>query len=227
MTVAADQSSARPSFGAASAGGRRLHPLPVRIMHWINAVAIIIMIGSGWEIYNDEIVFGWLTFPKTIVIGTWAATALQWHFFGMWILGLNGLCYLAYGLFTGRFRRKLLPIRPRELVADIKGALSFHLAHDDITIYNAVQKVLYVGVILIVILQVTSGLAVWKPVQFPTLYKLFVDFQGARLVHFIGMALICGFVVIHVSLALLVPKTLVAMVTGGPRAPSGDAGDGA
>lgn len=217
MTITADPSPARPFADAAPGGGRKLHPLPVRIMHWINAFAMIVMIGSGWEIYNDEIIFGWLTFPKAIVIGTWAATALQWHFFGMWILGINGLCYLAYGLATGRFRRKLLPIRPRELVSDIKGALSFHLAHDDITTYNAVQKMLYVGVILIAILQVTSGLAVWKPIQFPTLYKLFVDFQGARLVHFLGMALICGFMVVHVTLALLVPKTLVAMVTGGPR----------
>lgn len=217
MTVIADHSPARPVVDAESGGGRKLHPLPVRIMHWINAFAMIVMIGSGWEIYNDEIIFGWLTFSKSIVIGTWAATALQWHFFGMWVLGINGLCYLAYGLATGRFRRKLLPIRPREFIADVKGALSLHLAHDDITVYNAVQKVLYVGVILLVIVQITSGLAVWKPIQFPTLYKLFVDFQGARLVHFLGMALICGFIVVHVSLALLVPKTLVAMVTGGPR----------
>ena len=217
MTAVADHSPARESPSAADSGGRKLHPWPVRIMHWINAVAMIVMIGSGWEIYNDEIIFGWLAFPKSVVIGTWAATALQWHFLGMWILGINGLCYLVYGLATGRFRRKLLPIRPRELVSDIKGALSFHLAHDDITVYNAVQKVLYVGVILIAILQVTSGLAVWKPIQFPTLYKLFIDFQGARLAHFIGMVLICGFLLIHVSLALLVPRTLVAMVTGGPR----------
>lgn len=198
---------------------RPLHPLPIRIMHWINAIAMVIMIGSGWEIYNDEIIFGWLTFPKWAVVGTWAATALQWHFFGMWVLGLNGLAYLAYGIATGRLRRKLLPISPREFIADVKGALSFQLAHDDITVYNAVQKVLYVGVIAIVIVQVLSGLAIWKPIQFPTLYKLFIDFQSARLVHFIGMALICGFVLVHVSLALLVPKTLVAMVTGGPRTP--------
>lgn len=187
-------------------------------MHWINAAAMLIMIGSGWEIYNDEIIFGWLHFPKWAVVGTWAATALQWHFFGMWILGLNGLAYIAYGLATGRFRRKLLPIRPREVVAAVRDALSLHLAHDDITVYNAVQKILYVGVILVVIVQVLSGLAIWKPIQFPTLYALFVDFQGGRLAHFIGMALICGFIVVHVSLALLVPKTLVAMVTGGPRA---------
>ena len=197
----------------------RLHPWPVRIMHWINAVAIIIMIGSGWEIYNDEIIFGWIAFPKTTVLGIWAAGALQWHFFGMWLLTLNGIAYLAYGLVTGRFRRKLLPIRVREVIATVKEALSLHLAHDDITVYNGVQKLLYVGVIAIVVVQVLSGLAIWKPIQLQSLAALFYDFQGARLAHFLGMAAICGFLVIHVALALLAPKTLWAMISGGPRTP--------
>ena len=127
---------------------RRLHPLALRIMHWINALAMILMIGSGWEIYNDEVIFGWLHFPHWMTIGGGAEGALQWHFAAMWLLMLNGLCYLAYGLATGRFRRKLLPIWPSELIADIRDALRFRLAHDDITHYNAVQKLLYAGVIV-------------------------------------------------------------------------------
>jgi thiosulfate reductase cytochrome b subunit len=129
---------------------------------------------------------------------------------------INGLCYLAYGFATGRFRRKLLPIRPSQLIADISDALRFRLAHDDITHYNAVQKLLYAGVIAIIIVQVASGFAVWKPMQLSELAALFGSFQGARLVHFIGMALIVGFLVVHVALALLVPKTIGAMITGGP-----------
>jgi thiosulfate reductase cytochrome b subunit len=195
----------------------RLHPLPVRIMHWVNAIAIIIMIGSGWKIYNDEVLFGWLHFPDAITIGGEAQGALQWHFFGMWILMLNGLAYLIYGFVSGRFRRKLMPIRIRELLSDIGKALRFNLAHDDITRYNAVQKLLYAGVILVVVVQVISGLVVWKPMQFSELTVLFYDFQGARLVHFIGMAAIVGFLCVHVALALLVPKTIGAMLTGGPR----------
>ena len=130
---------------------------------------------------------------------------------------VNGLCYLAYGIVTGRFRRKLLPIRPSEIISNIRDALRFRLAHDDITRYNAVQKLLYVGIIVVIVVQVLSGLAVWKPMQFSELAALFYNFQGARLVHFLGMAAIVVFLVVHVALALLVPKTIGAMITGGPR----------
>ncbi len=135
----------------------------------------------------------------------------------MWLLMLNGLCYLAYGFATGRFRRKLLPIWPSEIISNVRDALRFRLAHDDITHYNAVQKLLYVGIIAVIVVQVLSGFAIWKPVQLSELVTLFYDFQGARLAHFIGMAAIVGFLVIHVALALLVPKTIGAMITGGPR----------
>jgi thiosulfate reductase cytochrome b subunit len=195
---------------------RKLHPLPVRIMHWVNALAIFIMIGSGWKIYNDDVIFGWLHFPDAVVIGKWAQHGLQWHFFGMWILVLNGLAYLAYGVASGRFRRKLFPISIRELLVTVGEALRLKLAHDDLTHYNAVQKILYLGIILIGILIVISGLALWKPVQFSELASLFGSFQTIRLVHFLCMSAIVAFLLVHVTLALLVPRSLVAMFTGGP-----------
>jgi thiosulfate reductase cytochrome b subunit len=195
---------------------RRLHPLPLRIMHWINAVAIFIMIGSGWKIYNDDVLFSFLRFPDSIVIGKWAQYGLQWHFFGMWIFVLNGIAYLTYGIVTGRFWQKLFPISVREVLVTVGEALRFRLRHDDLTHYNAVQKVLYLGVMLVGILIVISGLALWKPVQFSELASLFGSFQNIRLVHFFCMAAIVGFIVVHVSLAVLVPQSLVAMVTGGP-----------
>src|SRR5579862_6987881 len=125
---------------------QRLHPWPVRTMHWINAVAIFIMIGSGWKIYNDDVILGWLHFPDSVVIGKWAQYGLQWHFFGMWIFVLNGAAYLTYGIVTGRFRQKLFPISIREIIHTVRETLRFHLSHDDLTVYNAVQKVLYLGV---------------------------------------------------------------------------------
>jgi thiosulfate reductase cytochrome b subunit len=197
----------------------RLHPLAIRVMHWINALTMIVLIMSGWAIYNDEVIFGWLHFPSWMTMGGGPEGALQWHFLAMWILVANGIAYLAYGFGTGRFRRKLLPIRIGEIIAEMRKALALDLAHDDLTHYNAVQRVLYVGIILVVILQVISGLVVWKPVQFSELAILFYDFQGARLVHFLGMAAIVGFLVLHVALALIVPKTLAAMITGGPDEP--------
>lgn len=189
-------------------------------MHWVNAVAMIVMIGSGWGIYNDEVIFGWLFVPQALRLGSWAAYSLQWHFAAMWVLALNGLAYLAYGFATGRFRERLLPIRAPEIVHDIREALRFRLAHADLTVYNAVQKVLYVVVILAGISQILTGLAIWKPVQFDGLTALFGGFQGARLAHFLGMAVIFGFLVVHVLLAVLVPRTLLAMLTGGPQVPA-------
>ena len=195
----------------------RLHPLALRIMHWINVLAIFIMIGSGWRIYNDDVIFGWLTFPDFLVIGKWAQYGLQWHFFGMWIFALNGICYLSYGIATGRFRQKLFPISLREIRATIGDALRLRLTHEDLTVYNAVQKILYLGVILVGILIVTTGLCLWKPVQFSELAGLFGNFQTIRLIHFLCMSAIVAFIVVHVTLAFLVPRSLIAMVTGGPK----------
>jgi thiosulfate reductase cytochrome b subunit len=190
-----------------------IHPRWVRITHWINAIAMLVMIGSGWEVYNASPLFGF-SFPKSITLGGWLAGALQWHFAAMWVLFVNGLVYVTLGLATGRFRRKLLPIHPAEVVSDVKAALTGHLAHDDISVYNAVQKLLYIGVILCGVLIVLTGLSIWKPVQFQELTALFGGYDFARYVHFFAMAAIVGFLVVHVLLALLVPKTLRAMVVG-------------
>jgi thiosulfate reductase cytochrome b subunit len=206
----------KPPVQSGARAEPRLHPLPLRVMHWINAIAIFIMIGSGWKIYDDDVIFGWLHFPDFLTIGKWAQHGLQWHFFGMWIFVINGLAYLTYGIATGRFRRKLFPISIGELFSTIVEALTFRLKHDDLTHYNAVQKILYLGVMAVGVLIVISGLALWKPVQFSELAALFYNFQTIRLVHFLCMTAIVGFVLVHVSLALLVPQSLVAMVTGGP-----------
>src|SRR5215207_4687665 len=190
-----------------------IHPAWVRITHWINAVAMLVMIGSGWEIYNASPLFEF-KFPGSITLGGWLAGALLWHFAAMWLLAINGIVYVALGLITGRFRSKLLPIRPGEVVADVKAALALKLAHDDLSKYNAVQRLLYLGVILTGVLIVLSGLAIWKPIQLQWLTALFGGYDAARYVHFFAMAAIVGFLVVHVLLALLVPKSLRAMVTG-------------
>jgi thiosulfate reductase cytochrome b subunit len=205
-----------PNVKSTARSPRRLHPLPLRIMHWINAVAIFIMIGSGWKIYNDDAIFGILHFPDALVIGKWAQYGLQWHFFGMWIFVLNGIAYLSYGIATGRFRRKLFPVSVRDVLATVADALRFRLGHDDLTHYNGVQKVLYLGVMLVGILIVTTGLCLWKPVQFSELANLFGNFQTIRLIHFLCMSAIVAFILVHVTLALLVPRSLLAMLTGGP-----------
>lgn len=191
-----------------------IHPRWVRVCHWINALAILVMVGSGWQIYNASPLFDFLTFPRQIALGNWLAGALLWHFAAMWVLVINGVIYVTLGIASGRFRRKLLPIRPAEVMSDVKAALTFRLSHDDLTHYNAVQKLLYSGVILTGVVIVLSGLSIWKPVQFQELTALFGGYDTARYVHFIAMTAIVGFIAVHVALALIVPKSLRAMITG-------------
>jgi thiosulfate reductase cytochrome b subunit len=190
-----------------------IHPLWVRITHWINAVAILVMIGSGWQIYNAAPLFPF-TFPRSITLGGWLAGAIMWHFAAMWVLVINGIVYVTLGIVTGRFRRKLLPIYPSEVIAAVKDALSGRLAHDDLSVYNAVQRLLYLGVILAGVFVVLTGLSIWKPVQLQELTALFGGYDAARYLHFLAMSLIAGFIAIHVLMALLVPKSLRAMIRG-------------
>jgi thiosulfate reductase cytochrome b subunit len=199
-----------PATAPASA---TIHPLWVRVTHWVNAIAMLVMIGSGWEIYNASPLFPF-TFPRSITLGGWLAGALLWHFAAMWVLAVNGLVYITLGIATGRFRSKLFPIRPSEVIADTFAALRGKLSHEDLSIYNAVQKLLYLGVIIAGIMVVLSGIAIWKPIQFQELTALFGGFDTARYVHFLAMAAIVGFLVVHVLVALLVPKSIRAMVRG-------------
>src|SRR5438876_3268686 len=205
--------NATPGGAAGARPQEPVHPPYVRVTHWINAVAIMAMIGSGWEIYNASPLFPFV-FPRGITLGGWLAGALLWHFAAMWLLAVNGLIYLVLGIATGRFRRKLVPIRPGEVLADARAALTGRLAHDDLSVYNAVQKLLYLGVILAGIVIVLSGLAIWNPVQLQELTALLGGYDAARYVHFFAMAAIVGFLVIHVVMALLVPKSLRAMIIG-------------
>jgi len=217
------ESPAMPAVGATKV----IHPLAVRITHWINALAMVIMIGSGWRIWNSEPIFNYY-FPVWATLGgdfaasqdlhneLGLASALQWHFAGMWLLVINGLIYFTYGLASGHFRRVLFPVSVHAFLRDFLAALTFRLPHH-LGVYNAVQKLLYLGVLAAGIVMVLSGLAIWKPGQFQELAWLFGGFDTARLVHFLGMSAIVLFVVVHISLVVIVPKTLPTMITG--RAP--------
>jgi thiosulfate reductase cytochrome b subunit len=208
MNVAVADPAAEPDSAQ-----RAVHPLWLRVTHWINAAAMIVMIMSGWQIYNASPLFPFV-FPREITLGGWLAGALLWHFAAMWLLVVNGIVYVTLGILTGRFRRKLFPVTARAVIADLKAALTFRLSHDDLSVYNAVQKLLYLGVILAGFVVVLSGLAIWKPVQLQTLTAIFGGYEAARYVHFFAMVAIVGFLVVHVALALLVPKSLRSMITG-------------
>ncbi len=198
---------------ASATPAKVIQPAWVRALHWTNAVAMVLMIMSGWQIYNASPLFDF-RFASSLTLGGWLGGALLWHFAAIWLLMVNGLIYLALGLATGRFRKKLLPITPAGVIADTKAALTGKLSHADLSKYNYVQKLLYAGIIVVGILIVLSGLSIWKPVQLQYLTALFGGYEAARYVHFICMALIVAFMVVHVALALLVPKSLRAMIIG-------------
>jgi thiosulfate reductase cytochrome b subunit len=203
-----------PRVSAAS--GVVIHPHWVRITHWVNVVAMFVMITSGWRIYDASPLFRF-TFPPAITIGDGLdglPGALLWHFAAMWLLAINGVTYVALGVLGGRFRRKLLPIRPADVVRDLGAALTGKLSHDDLSVYNAVQRLLYTGVIAAGVVSVLSGVSIWKPVQLQELAAVFGGYDAARFVHFFAMATIVGFLLIHVILAILVPKSLRAMIVG-------------
>jgi thiosulfate reductase cytochrome b subunit len=190
-----------------------IHPLWVRITHWINAVALFVMIASGWRIYNASPLFRF-EFPPAISLGDGLADGLLWHFAAMWLFVVNGLVYVTLGIATGRFRRKLLPVRAGDVVRDIGAALTGKLSHHDLSVYNAVQRLLYIGVIFAGLLAAVSGLSIWKPVQVQELTSVFGGYDAARYVHFVAMAAIAAFLVLHITLAILVPKSLRAMILG-------------
>ena len=205
-----------------------MHPLTVRITHWLNALAIFIMIMSGWRIYNSDPIFPFY-FPVWLTLGgsydgsvdihneDGLAGALQWHFAGMWLLTINGIVYIAYGIASGHFRRAFFPVGPAAFLRDTIAAMQFKLPHH-YGVYNAVQKTLYLGVLLAGVVMVLTGLAIWKPGQFQELAFLFGGFDTARLIHFLGMLTIVLFLFVHIALVILVPKTRPAMITG--RAPA-------
>ena len=200
----------------------KVHPLVVRITHWINALAILVMVASGWRIYNASPLFGF-RFPDDWTLGGWLAGALQWHFAAMWLLAVNGLAYLAYGVISGHLRRKLLPVSPAGILRDLRDAFRGKLAHHDLSVYNAAQRAAYLSALAIVMVLVLSGLVLWKPVQFYTLGALMGDYEGARYVHFFAMGALLLFVLVHVVMVLLVPRTLPSMFTGRVKVKGGAA----
>ncbi len=206
------------SFSSAPiAAGVAIHPLVVRVCHWVNAFAILLMIFSGWRIYDASPIFRF-EFPAYLTLGGWLGGALQWHFAAMWLLVINGLVYVLYGLLSGHYRRSFFPVGIAAILREFANLLHGRISHA-LGSYNAIQKLAYLVVILLGITLVLSGLAIWKPVQFQVLAALMDGYDGARVVHFLAMAGVVGFILVHVLMVALVPRTLPPMFTG--RLPRG------
>lgn len=190
-----------------------IHPVWLRLTHWLNAVAVVVLATSGWRIYNAAPFFPF-ELPRALTLGGWLGGALQWHFAAMWLLVVNGLLYLTINIASGRLLRQFFPLSPRLLLADFMAAMKGKLAHADPRRYNMVQRAAYLFVMLDCMVLVLSGLVLWKSVQFPLLRELLGGYESARRVHFIAMTLLVGFVGVHLLMVALVPRTLVAMLRG-------------
>jgi thiosulfate reductase cytochrome b subunit len=196
-----------------TASPKASHPRWLRLTHWLNALAVLVMVTSGWRIYNASPLYDF-SFPKSITLGGWLGGALQWHFAAMWFLAINGLVYLVINLLSGRLKRRFFPVSPKGVMHDLGAALRGRLGHADLSHYNQVQRVAYLFVMVDITLLVISGLVLWKSVQFALLRDLLGGYEGARHVHFIAMSLLVAFVAVHLVMVALVPKTLLAMIVG-------------
>jgi thiosulfate reductase cytochrome b subunit len=207
--------TALPPRPAGSRTGRQsaVQPAWVRVTHWLNALGAILMVMSGWRIYDASPLFDF-RFPDSITLGGWLGGALQWHFAAMWLLGVNGVVYLLLNILTGRARSRFWPLSVRQLASDFSAALHGRLSHDDLVRYNAVQKAAYVGAVILLVVMVLSGLVLWKSVQFPLLRALLGGYDTARVVHFLAMCGLVFFFLVHVTMVALVPRTLRTMILG-------------
>ena len=190
-----------------------IHPVWLRVTHWLNAIAMLLLIMSGWRIYDAAPFFAFVI-PKNLTLGGWLGGAIQWHFAAMWLLVGNGIVYLACNALGGRLFRKFFPLSPREFVSDLLSALRGRLSNADPRQYNTVQRLAYLFVIADAVLLVMSGLVLWKSVQFPILRELLGGYEATRRVHFLAMSALVAFVGVHLVMVALVPRTLLTMIRG-------------
>lgn len=190
-----------------------IQPGWLRLTHWLNAIAVVVLVLSGWRIYNASPVFSF-HLPRSVSLGGWLGGALLWHFAAMWVLMINGLIYLALNIFSGRIGKRFFPIRVADVWHDLSAALRGKLSHAQLNDYNAVQKSAYLFVILDSVALILSGLVIWKSVQFPLLRALLGGYDNARVVHFVAMAALVVFIVVHLIMVALVPRSLLTMLRG-------------
>jgi thiosulfate reductase cytochrome b subunit len=189
------------------------HGLPprwVRATHWIHVASFFTLLASGWQIYAAD-PFWVPAFPEWATLGGSLPGALQWHFAAMWVFVANGVVAVVTLVASGRLRRLYLSVSRASFTADLKRFVRNPLDHGDGG-RNAIQKLAYLGVLVVLALEVASGLSLWKPVQFQALSALLGGYEMTRRIHFTGMATLACFVAGHVALALASPQLLLPML---------------
>ncbi len=192
------------------------HPTIIRFTHWINLLALGIMVCSGLRIYNASPLWNF-TIPSWMTLGGWLAGARQWHFFGMWLFVVNGLLWVVYNILSRHGRKTTIFSR-----SDLPGVLPMVLYymrirkdHPHIRKYNALQKLAYTTVPLVAAVSVLSGLAIYWPVQFQAVARFFGNYDTARYWHFAAMACIVLFFLGHlVMVGIAGWSNFLSIITG-------------
>lgn len=204
------------------------HPWAVRFCHWVNTVALFVMVFSGLQIFRAFPSFGakipqndLLNWPKAFALGGWLGGGLQWHLTFVWIYVATGLFYVAYEMFSGNYRQVLFT--PKDIPGVwpmVRHYFLFRPKPLQREAYNPLQKLAYTSAIGLGILSVITGVAVWKPVQFSWLTMLLGGFQWARIWHFAVMWAILFFIFGHLVMVILHGwNNFVSMLTGWKKDP--------
>ena len=204
------------------------HPWPVRFSHWVNTVALFVMVGSGFQIFRAFPSFGekipqkdLLIWPKSLAIGGWLGGGLQWHMTFMWIYVATGLFYVLYEAGSGNYKQVLFV--PRDIPGVwpmVRHYFFFGPKPPEREAYNPLQKLAYTSAILLGVLSVLTGIAIWKPVQFSWLAALMGGFHYARIWHFAVMWAILFFIFGHLVMVVLHGwNNFVSMLTGWRKDP--------
>jgi thiosulfate reductase cytochrome b subunit len=211
-----------------SAPHRLTQPWLIRLSHWVNVIVLPVMAGSGLQILVAFPAFGprgalydWYPWngsvpPSSLRVGSWLAGGRHWHFAFAWILVANGLAYLTYLVVSGEWRQRLF--LPRRDTRNAFATLSYYLRlrKQPATggLYNGLQRFAYSAALVLAVIQVATGLAIYKPVQLWPLTRLFGGYDPARTIHFFALLGLVLFTAGHVVMVALHPRTFPPMVTG-------------
>ncbi|MBI1815420.1 MAG: cytochrome b/b6 domain-containing protein [Deltaproteobacteria bacterium] len=209
----------------------RLQPLLIRFAHWANVPLLIFMAGSGLQIFKAYPALGprgelyeWYPFqevppPAWVRFGGWLGSARHWHFALAWLLVGNAVIYLLYVCTRGEWRRRaFLPQRDTWNALRMIGYyLRLRAEPPAVDFYNGLQRLAYSSAIGLGLVEVLSGLAIYKPVQLHWLAALFGGYDGARAVHLMGLVLLVLFTAAHLVMVALHPRAILDMLTGGRR----------
>lgn len=208
---------------------RRPQPWPIRIAHWLNVWFLGAMAGSGLQIFAaypamgpQGDTYGWFVLQgwrPPITIGAWLAGARHWHFAFAWFFAATGLAYVLYLAISGEWRRRLfLPARDaRNAIETAKYYVRLRREPPPQGLYNGLQRAAYTGTLFVAAISVLTGLAIYKPLQLRALTLLFGGYDSARAIHFLALAALVAFTVVHLILVAAHPIAFASMLTGGKR----------